>query len=144
MYKLYRFEMDYGRNGSLDGLFISTDEELNLINNATIYFGEALGKHSEVWIDDFEWEKCCTVISDEQEKIEWLIDLMGYTLTGYNPLDYFEYTESSEYQEGYDADLEDMDCEYEMPGEIARWFKGKEDRRVYEFECKDTDDDQDD
>lgn len=138
MNKLYRFYVDFGRGYDLEGLFISTEEELNILNNANINFGEAFGKHSEVSLDDFKWQECCTVVTDDQEKISWLIELLGYTLNGYNPEHYYEYSDSDEYQEGYNADLEDTDCEYELPGEIARWLKGKEDRRIYEFECRDN------
>lgn len=144
MNKLFRFYVDYGRGYELEGLFISTEEELNLLNNANIHFGEAFGKHSEASLDDFKWQECCTVVTDDQEKVNWLIELLGYTLSGYNPEHYYEYYDSDEYKEGYDADLDDMDCEYELPGEIARWFKGKEDRRIYEFECRDDIGDEDD
>lgn len=133
--KLYKFEVDYGRHGSLEGLFVSTEDELNLINNATIHFGEALGKHSEVWLDDFKWQECCSVVSDDEEKIEWLVGILGYTLSGYNPSDYFEYYESDEYKEGFESTPED-DCPYESDGESARWFKGLHDRLIENSECK--------
>lgn len=127
MLKLYRFEVDYGRHGSLEGLFVSTEEELNLLNNTTIHFGEALGKHSEVWIDDFKWQDCCSVVSDDQEKIEWLVGILGYTLSGYSPSDYYEYYESEEYTDGYNSTPED-ECPCESEGDIARWMKGLSDK----------------
>lgn len=123
MNKLYKFEVDYGRHGDLSGLFISSDEELNLLNDTTIFFGEVLGKHSEVWIDDFQWQDYCTVVSEDQDKINWLIELLGYSISGYNPEDYFYIDEKSEYIEGFESTSED-DCEYEKVGEKARWFKG--------------------
>jgi ribosome modulation factor len=129
MYKLYKFEMDYGRHGSLEGLFISSEEYLNLLNDATIYFGEVLGKHSEVWIEEFKWQECCTVVSDDQDKIQWLIEILGYDLSGFNPENYYEYYESDEYKEGFESTPED-DCPYELEGERARWFKGLHDRLI--------------
>lgn len=133
MNKLYRFEVDYGRSGKLSGLFVSTDEDLNLLNDTTIYFGEVLGKHSEVWIDNFQWQEYCTVVSDDQSKINWLIEILGYVVSGINPEYYYEYYESDEYKEGFESTPED-DCPYELDGERARWFKGLHDRLIYNAE----------
>lgn len=133
MLKLVRFEIDYGRHGSLEGLFISTEEEMNLLNDTTIYFGEALGKHSEVWIDDFQWTDHCTVVSEDQDKIEWLLEILGYNVSGINPVDYYQYYDSEEYQDGFESTPED-DCPYELGGERARWFKGLHDRLIYDSE----------
>lgn len=143
MKKLYRFEVDYGRHGSLDGLFISTDEDLDLLNDTTIHFGEALGKHSEVYIDEFQWRDCCTVVSDDSEKIDWLVDILGYSLSGFNPEDYYEYYDSDEYQDGFDSTPED-DCPYELDGERARWFKGLHDRLNHNAECVEDEEESED
>lgn len=129
MNKLYSFNVDYGRHGALEGLFISTDDDLTLLNDTTIYFGEVLGKHSEVWIDDFKWQEYCTVVSEDQDKINWLIDILGYCVSGMNPEHYYEYYESDEYKEGFESTPED-DCPYELEGERARWFKGLHDRLI--------------
>lgn len=137
MNKLFRFYVDFGRGYSLEGLFISTEEELDLLDNANIHFGEAFGKHSEVNLDDFNWRECCTVVTDDQEKVDWLISLLGYSLSGYNPEHYYEYYESDEYKDGFEDDLDNFECPYDLPGEIARWNKGKFDRRIDEYECKD-------
>lgn len=128
MNKLYRFEVNYGRHGSLEGLFVATEYELNLLNNSTVNFGEALGKHSEVCLDEFKWQECCTVVSDDEEKIKWLVSILGYSVSGYNPLEYFYLEENYEYREGYEAESTD-ECEYEDGSpEKLRWIAGYNDK----------------
>lgn len=94
MLKLYSFYWDCGRSGSLDGLFIAEELEVEKILGKEVYFGEVLGKHSEVYgvVDN----KDIKVLSEDQEKIEWLENLLGSTLSGYNPLDYYEEPEDEE------------------------------------------------
>ena len=87
MKKLCRFHWDCGRQGDVTGLFVADAEEIENAIGMRVYFGEILGKHSEVYgeleEDDIE------VISEDQEKIDWLIGLMdGWTISGYNPLHY--------------------------------------------------------
>ncbi|SOK58440.1 hypothetical protein [Yersinia phage fHe-Yen9-04] len=131
MNKLYEFCLDCGRMGDLTGLFIATEDELRALQGMTIYFGEALGKHSEVSIDDFKFEDHCTVKSDDSEKIDWLIGLLGYTLSGYNPLDYFYIEEQDEYNEGKNSE-EGEENPYdatEEQGAHIRWKLGSEDKK---------------
>lgn len=82
MLKLYKMEVDCGRSGELSGLFVSPSSPVGLYCE----FGEVLGKHSDVsgTIEESE----ITVVSEDQDKIEWLVDLLGYSLSGYNPFDY--------------------------------------------------------
>lgn len=87
MKKLYHFFWDCGRIGDLSGLFISTDEEVDKIQNKEIYFGEVLGKHSDVGgvieKDDIQ------EMSDDQDLINKLESIFKRrTITGYNPFDY--------------------------------------------------------
>ena len=105
MKNLYKFSLKYGRHGNVEGLFIADDELMReRVYGHTIWFGEILGKHSEVWAD-FE-EKDFT-ISDNQAVISTLIELFPsketdgdcdpidtVTISGYNPLHY-----TSEYDE---------------------------------------------
>lgn len=88
MKKLYSFYWDCGRMGDLQGLFIAEESDIEKILGKEVYFGEVLGKHSEVYgtVDDNDIE----VVSEDQEKIEWLENLLGSTVSGYNPLDYFD------------------------------------------------------
>lgn len=83
---LYKFEWDCGRQGTLEGVFISTSEEINKIIGKEIYFGEVLGKHSEVFgtIEKEEIEE----LTDDQDFIDKFEILIGSI--GYNPLDYYE------------------------------------------------------
>lgn len=47
-YKLYEFYSDCGQTGSLDNLFIATEEQVNALDGVFMYFGDVLGKHSDV------------------------------------------------------------------------------------------------
>ena len=124
MLKLYEFYVDVGRMGSLSGLFVGKDDWLTQMNGSTIYFGEVLGKHSDVTYDDFVWQDCCKVVSDDSDKIEWLIGILGYTVSGFNPLDYFDVETTPEFDEGYYAD-DPSECEYEIGSpEELRWKAG--------------------
>jgi hypothetical protein len=89
MRKLFRYFSDFGRMSNLEGLFIATQAQVNEIIGKEIYFGEVLGKHSEVItvIEENEIEE----ISDDQDLINQLEKLFNSTtLCGCNPLDYYE------------------------------------------------------
>lgn len=50
--KMYRWHCHYGRQGTLDSLFLATDKDIeNIKNCGSVYLGEVLGKHSEVVVD---------------------------------------------------------------------------------------------
>lgn len=88
MKTLYKYDIDWGRGYGVEGVFISTPEALSKLFGKRIYFGEICGKHSEIEVsfteDDFE------VVSQDQEKIEWLEGLFDETISGHNPLSYYE------------------------------------------------------
>ena len=46
---LWKFHWDCGRAGDVEGLFIATEEEVENLIGSEVYFGEILGKHSEVY-----------------------------------------------------------------------------------------------
>ena len=83
---IYKFYVDCGRMGDVQGLFIATADEVKSILGERIYFGEILGKHSEV------------VLTIEKENITFVTDdenfvglFKKYDLTsGHNPFDYWE------------------------------------------------------
>jgi hypothetical protein len=83
---LYSFYWDCGRSGSLDGLFITDPETLEKYIGKDVYFGEVLGKHSEIYgsLD----KKDVKLVSDDTEKVLWLYELMGDTVSGFNPIEY--------------------------------------------------------
>lgn len=99
---LYQFYVDCGRMGSLDGLFIATQEEVDKAIGKHVYFGEVLGKHSEVEGELYAHE--ITLVSSDQEKVCWLLDLLGSCVSGFNPL---EYISDSEDDEDEDMDEEE-------------------------------------
>lgn len=89
MKKLYKFHWDCGRMGDLDGIFVADEAEINRLIGKEIYFGEVLGKHSEVFgtLEKNELE----ILSDDQSMIEKLVSAVGRnTISGYNPIDYFD------------------------------------------------------
>lgn len=89
---LVEFYWDCGRSGELTGLFVTTKEKLENLYGQEAYFGEVLGKHSEIsgtiTEDDF------TVRTDNQECIKLFEELIGEQ--GFNPFDYVEESNSEE------------------------------------------------
>lgn len=85
---LVEFYWDCGRMGDVQGLFVTTEAELEKAYGKRVYFGEILGKHSEVYgtldRDDI------IVKSDDQIFIEQITHLLGDHISGYNPLDKIE------------------------------------------------------
>ena len=79
---LWSFYWDCGRQGEVEGLFKATKEEVENAIGKEVYFGEILGKHSEVYgtLEEGEIE----LVSDNP------IEVMNATESGYNPLEYLE------------------------------------------------------
>ena len=88
MKKLYKFYLDYGRMGDLEGLFIAEEEDVKEIIGTTVNFGEVLGKHS--WVEEEMSEDMFTVIDVPSPIVDILEDKIGESISGYNPLDYIE------------------------------------------------------
>jgi hypothetical protein len=87
---LAKFNWDCGRQGSVNSLFVTTENELAELVGQTIYFGEVLGKHSDISgtleADDVK------VVSEDQEFITKLVEIIGSdTISGHNPLHYREW-----------------------------------------------------
>jgi hypothetical protein len=85
--KLYRFEMDYGRQGSLEGLFIADEADYRRMIGKEVYFGEVLGKHSEVF-DDMS-EEYFEVLELPEDVVNLLEEKLGSNISGFNPVDIF-------------------------------------------------------
>lgn len=85
---LVEFYWDAGRMGHVEGLFVATEDELEKAYGKYVYFGEILGKHSEVsgTLD----REDITIKSDDQVFIGQLTHLLGDSISGYNPLDYIQ------------------------------------------------------
>lgn len=86
MKAIFKLNFDCGRSGALSGVFVSTQERVNaLINSGVdVYFGEVLGKHSEVFgpIEESEVE----FITDDPNFIE-IFEKHGLE-TGFDPFNY--------------------------------------------------------
>lgn len=100
MNNLYSFYVDCGRQGSLGGLFIATQEQVDKAIGCEMYFGEVLGKHSDVQgtLEAHEIK----LISSDQDKVEWLLDLLGENVSGFNPLDYIQDSDEDDEEEEYE------------------------------------------
>lgn len=80
---LWRFYWDCGRQGEVEGIFKATKEEVDAAIGKEVYFGEILGKHSEVYGEIEEGE--ITLESDDP------LTVMNAIESGYNPLNYLRY-----------------------------------------------------
>jgi hypothetical protein len=89
---LYRMVWDAGRMGTLSGLFTATDEEVKAAIGQRVYFGEVLGKHSEVY-GTLEKSEVSLVTDDPAFVSKF--DEYGCA-SGYNPLDYINEEEGDE------------------------------------------------
>ncbi len=87
-FKLWKFSEDYGRMGTVEGLFIATEEEVDkFLVGTEICFGEILGKHSEVSIS-FE-KKDFRCLDVPESTIQELFKVLGRRrIGGYNPFEY--------------------------------------------------------
>ncbi len=99
MLKLYRFHWDCGRMGNLEGLFVAEQSEVENLLGKEVYFGEVLDNYYEAY--GIVEEEDITVVSEDQEKIKWLVGILGTDISGYNPLNYYEEAEGDpdEYEE---------------------------------------------
>ncbi len=88
MSKLWKFYWDCGRMGSLEGLFVESQQRIDAIIGQEIYFGEVLGKHSDISgtisAEDFE------AIDIGEEAIDKIVAVTGATVSGYNPFEYWD------------------------------------------------------
>ena len=96
---LYKFRWLCHSGGSVQGMFVSTENEIYKHLGCDVQFGEILGKHSEV-SGTLDLEDL-TVISEDQDFIEKFVEVVGSS-TGYNPLDYI-----GDYDEGDAFDRSD-------------------------------------
>lgn len=84
---IYKLNIDLRRHGSLEGTFIAEKEHVKVLieSKIEVYFGEVLGKHSDISgsIEDVDLK----LVSDSPEAIK-IVEELGLQ-TGYNP---FEYT----------------------------------------------------
>lgn len=84
MKKLYRFDWDCGRQGSVSGLFVSDEDTVLKAIGKDCYLGEILGKHSEIGgtLDEAD----IIILTDDQDFIKQFEEIVKGI--GYNPLEY--------------------------------------------------------
>ena len=86
MKKMYKFFWDCGRMGKVESVFIAEENDVKNIIGKEVYFGDILGKYSEVCgiieVGDVIEIKVSPITVEEMEKI------IGSTISGYNPLAY--------------------------------------------------------
>ena len=68
MKKLFKFYVDYGRHGDIEGVFVAEEAEVTAALGYTISFYEPWGKHSsaECTLEASQF----TVLTDDQDFIE--------------------------------------------------------------------------
>lgn len=81
----YTMFLDCGRMGEVYGLFLATEEDIENASGKPVEFGEILGKHSNVYVNDFD-KIDIDFISNDPHIIK-IIKEHGLE-TGYNPLNY--------------------------------------------------------
>lgn len=86
---LAQFNLNCGRMGDLDGLFIADSDAIRDAYGTEVYFGEVLGKHSEITCELDPSQ--ITIKSEDQDFIAKLESVIGsQTISGFNPFDYIE------------------------------------------------------
>lgn len=96
MFNLYRFEFDCGRMGVVESIFAATEEKVSKVFGKKVYFGEILGKHSEIFCT--VEPEMITLLTDDSRFVQKLVDIMDdKTISGYNPLEYIDWEEEEEY-----------------------------------------------
>lgn len=97
--KLYQFHWNCGRMGSLDGLFAANPEDVAEAIGHELYFGEVLGKHSEIYGTLLAEE--ITELAIPEDIVKILVDAIGrQSISGFNPVDqYQEQKECGDYDD---------------------------------------------
>jgi hypothetical protein len=80
---IYKYSKDFGRMGDLNGIFVADPDEVSLCMEQEVYWGEVLGKHSNVY-HNLSHEDII-FITDNQEFVSLFEE---YKLSfGYNPVE---------------------------------------------------------
>lgn len=90
MKRLYKFYWDCRRQGDVTGMFIADEKEIELAMGQEVYFGEILGKHSEVY--GILEEADITEVKVSETTVKEMEEILGSSISGYNPLNYLKYT----------------------------------------------------
>lgn len=98
---IYSFHWDCGRMGGLDGLFVADSESVAKAIGKKVYFGEVLGKHSEIFGTLEEGD--LKLKSNANDHVEMFLHLD--LATGHNPL----YCMQEEEEEGEPTSGNELD-----------------------------------
>ena len=81
---VYKFHWDCGRMGEVNSVFVADPKDVKKAIGKNVYFGEILGKHSEIYgtLDETDLE----LATDDPEFVATFEKLE--LSTGYNPLEY--------------------------------------------------------
>lgn len=103
--------------GEVSGLFVATEDEINKSIGKEVYFGEILGKHSEIYgtLEEDDIEK----INLDSVSVTKVLENLGKTWSGFNPLDYTQHICEKCRQKVYgeEFNLEANRCYYCMENE---------------------------
>ena len=100
---IYKFYQDHGRMGRLEGIFVANPQKVKQLidSEEDVYFGEVLGKHSEIYGPISEDE--IKMVSDDPALVE-LFEAHDLS-SGFCPFDYMEDVEEGSEGEGEDIDI---------------------------------------
>ena len=99
---IYKMFVKYGMMGDIEGMFVSTPEKVAAMIGKRLYFGEILGKHSEVeFVLRKGHIKPATSTQPSEEVIEFFEKHIGSS--GFDPSDYLPCPDCGEptYGEAY-------------------------------------------
>lgn len=86
---LYQFNWYFRRGGHVEGLIVATEDEIDSLEGQYVYFGEIMGKHSEVYgnlkENDF------TKLNVSTDAVAEVSKYLGSCWSGYDPRDYIQY-----------------------------------------------------
>ena len=84
---LYEFYEDCGRMGELNGIFVADEKDIENLIGKNVYFGEVLGKHSDI---DVDITKHNFIKQDlDSETVEKVSKILGETWSGFNPVEMY-------------------------------------------------------
>ncbi|GCD11706.1 hypothetical protein [Clostridium tagluense] len=89
MKKLYKFYSSCNTSGSVEGIFIADEKIIKSAIGCNVWFGELLGKNSNIY-GTLEKEDL-TIINVSDITINEMEEVLGTNISGYNPLDYITY-----------------------------------------------------
>ena len=100
---IYKFYQDHGRMGSLEGIFVANPQKVKQLidSEKEVYFGEVLGKHSEIYGPISEDEMTMVAVEPALVELFEAHDLSS----GFCPFDYMEEI----FEEGSEDEDEDIE-----------------------------------